>query len=674
MSRPFTENPSQQSSTAHTTVDCQPVNHNTQTPNIHTRQPTINVINSDTLDPNQLANLSHTPQEIPLSDKPEGLVYNMKIEQNLDPAIDKLIKRVRLNKLSAAESRKFIIHDEILYFISDADKRDPKLRVYVPSHIKDKILFEYHQIGHIGSRKLYLAIHEHFYWPKLLKDVINYVDTCILCQTVNLKAINAPIQEPNIPMFPFAHLSIDCVGRLPKTTLNNEYIIFFVCEYTGWVEAVPTKTITSDDIINAFYECIFWRYGSCLKVLTDNGGCFVSKQFVETMRELHISHVRTSNYHAQSNGKNERSHGTVKRHLIKLIGENPHNWDTALNIALGALRFNQCDTTKKSPYFLLFARDPILPINRLLGLHEKYNGEQFDKEMLQRSHEIYCKAFRNIQNSRKTRNMAINKNRRQVTYELNDAVYYKNFNRASKLTPSWRPYFRVIKVLTPTSVLIKNQLNSKIIKTHTNHIRHAKINHWTRPDRGQNIHPIRNCRYVVPPDSNSVSSEEDVYYQPEKGESNKNETTDPEPPQSNQRDNSDTGSSTHLKRPFSHQINKQPCNTQNVSNSNTHSNDTEQSDSSTYLKQPYMHQRIQSDNTNTQSAVRQKLRLSKTQRDDIYLSDNRNYNSSTLTPHKKLEQNTGSSSEDDLTLFELQKRLRRAHRMRLENKNTIPMT
>ena len=53
------------------------------------------------------------------------------------------------------------------------------------------------------------------------------------------------------------------------------------------------------------------------QVISDNGPQFAAKGFKEYIRLCGMTHVRTSPYYPQSNGKVERWHGTVKRECIR---------------------------------------------------------------------------------------------------------------------------------------------------------------------------------------------------------------------------------------------------------------------------------------------------------------------------------------------------------------------
>lgn len=53
------------------------------------------------------------------------------------------------------------------------------------------------------------------------------------------------------------------------------------------------------------------------RIITDNGSQFAAKDFKEFIRLCGLTHVRTSPYYPQSNGKLERYHGTIKSECIR---------------------------------------------------------------------------------------------------------------------------------------------------------------------------------------------------------------------------------------------------------------------------------------------------------------------------------------------------------------------
>lgn len=53
------------------------------------------------------------------------------------------------------------------------------------------------------------------------------------------------------------------------------------------------------------------------RIISDNGPQFIARDFKEFIRLVGITHVRTSPYYPQSNGKLERWHGSLKRECIR---------------------------------------------------------------------------------------------------------------------------------------------------------------------------------------------------------------------------------------------------------------------------------------------------------------------------------------------------------------------
>jgi transposase InsO family protein len=53
------------------------------------------------------------------------------------------------------------------------------------------------------------------------------------------------------------------------------------------------------------------------RIISDNGPQFIAKDFKVFLRTFGLSHVRTSPYYPQSNGKLERFHGTLKQECIR---------------------------------------------------------------------------------------------------------------------------------------------------------------------------------------------------------------------------------------------------------------------------------------------------------------------------------------------------------------------
>lgn len=71
---------------------------------------------------------------------------------------------------------------------------------------------------------------------------------------------------------------------------------------------------------------------------------------------------RTSAYYPQSNGLDERFNQMLQRQLLKFVDTEQTDWDLYLDAILFSYRVSRQDSTKHSPFLLVYGRQPRLPI------------------------------------------------------------------------------------------------------------------------------------------------------------------------------------------------------------------------------------------------------------------------------------------------------------------------
>ena len=78
------------------------------------------------------------------------------------------------------------------------------------------------------------------------------------------------------------------------------------------------QTMTEVDVETIIQRAREQFLGVHPRIILDNGPQFIAKDFKEFIRICGITHVRTSPYYPQSNGKNERWYKTLKRECIRV--------------------------------------------------------------------------------------------------------------------------------------------------------------------------------------------------------------------------------------------------------------------------------------------------------------------------------------------------------------------
>ncbi len=349
--------------------------------------------------------------------------FNMEKEQDRDPEIKELKQKLTVNKNNASLMRRFMLRNNIVYYISQVDD-DPKLRLYIPKHLKDKVMKQYHDDnGHMGVRKTYWTIREKYYWPNLFKELEQKIDNCITCKERNLTQIRAPVQTTNIPSYPMAVLQLDLSGPHRRTMSGNSFLCTWICTYSGWIEAFSLPDKSAQSIIECLIDHILPRHSCCLAIQTDNGLEFCNKYFDDILKKFNIKHIRSSTYSPRTCGAVERSHRTLNDILSKLMRDYVDTWDIHLPMALMALRMNVSNTTMMSPFKILYNRDAILPIDNLLMPREKSHSEDYHELAFQRVHKIFVDVMKNTKRAKDKRNSIANKKRKDKNFKVGDPVF-----------------------------------------------------------------------------------------------------------------------------------------------------------------------------------------------------------------------------------------------------------
>ena len=105
------------------------------------------------------------------------------------------------------------------------------------------------------------------------------------------------------------------------------------------------------------------------------GTSFENLLFQEICDQAKVKKLQTTAYHPQTNGQCERFNKTLIRMIGTLSVSHKQNWQEWIPILVHAYNCSTSSVTGFSPYFLIYGRQPKLPIDIEYGvtLDESYN-------------------------------------------------------------------------------------------------------------------------------------------------------------------------------------------------------------------------------------------------------------------------------------------------------------
>ena len=106
-------------------------------------------------------------------------------------------------------------------------------------------------------------------------------------------------------------------------------------------------------------------------LLSDNGTEFKNQLMDNVLQQPGIECIVSAPYHPQSNGKLEAFHKYLKPTLNKLCEKDLGNWNKYINQVSASCCVTPHLESAETPFFLVYGRDPNLPIHELLEQMQK---------------------------------------------------------------------------------------------------------------------------------------------------------------------------------------------------------------------------------------------------------------------------------------------------------------
>ena len=265
-----------------------------------------------------------------------------------------------------------------------------------------------------------------------------------------------------IPDRPFDKIAIDLITECETSTSGNKHILTIIDHLTGWPEAFPILDKSADTIVSTFINKYLPVHMYPRYILSDSGTEFKNNLMDQVLKQLGIERIFSAPYHPQSNGKLEVFHKYLKPTLKKLCEKDPSNWDQYLNQVLASYRVTPNLATAETPFFLVYGRDPNLPLHQLLEPMQQFLGDPDSGILNLEAHRLMLAIAKKTLDENHFKTAQKTMDRTPPSFKIGDRVYFKN-KQPSKWDLKWRPGYRIVWIEHNGHFLhIENQATGKV--------------------------------------------------------------------------------------------------------------------------------------------------------------------------------------------------------------------
>ena len=292
-----------------------------------------------------------------------------------------------------------------------------KPQLVLPAKYIPKVCRALHNdMGHQGCEKTMSLIRSRFFWPGMSKDVDNWIHQCGRC----LRFKGKPDRAPLVGIQTSEPLELVCTDFLKVDAAQNgtQYILVITDHFTRFSMAVPTCNMSARTTAEALLTFVR-NFGIPKRLHADQGANFESKVTGELCHLLGVEKSRTTPFHPMGNGSCERMNQT----LINMLGTLPEcrkrDWPAHIGMLVLAYNSTRHDSTGFSPYFLMFGREPRLPVDNMFPLTAEPRGD-YVSNVKQALEWAWAKATDNSAKAKESQKKYYDKRVRGATLKVGD--------------------------------------------------------------------------------------------------------------------------------------------------------------------------------------------------------------------------------------------------------------
>lgn len=144
--------------------------------------------------------------------------------------------------------------------------------------------------GHLGVARTVDKIRRRYYWPKMERQITNYVLSCVDCQTRKRPQTRPTgLLMPISAQKPFEKVGIDLIGPFPLSLSGNRHVIIAVDYFTKWVIAQPVPRADAKAVVDFFLKRVVLQHGAPSFLISDRGKWLTANSLRSCLRRCRLT-------------------------------------------------------------------------------------------------------------------------------------------------------------------------------------------------------------------------------------------------------------------------------------------------------------------------------------------------------------------------------------------------